>query len=1041
MSGLLRSMGSLLLLILSISASILPLIPPPVVPVMQPESKTKIVTFANQTITEFLPELALAPTISSLRFSGTKTLKEGTLSLLKGTLDQSTAALFGLELNDLTVLFSLKRELLIISGLGTFCGIDFKAEFRVTVSAVPQYEVRFYLRGETPELSKLLPSSIYTLVAKEHSGIKQPRIVPLFVRSTDTIEQLSKSIFGEPPVGEWIDIVLSGKYDEDVQLHPALVGSSESLGVATHLAVFCIDPQLKQPVFLAQSTTPWKLSQGFPTMFRTPTAQEGVMSYVRSFLGEIEWKSALCIGSTYSDEQRGLAQGCRVIATSEFVSDIAQDPLLNRFLPDQHAWPLYLKQTGEQGIETRLTFDIDPDDHKKSNVHIVAETGDVGLYLRLNNKNDLGMAHIFADINFDPYALRAEARCGFAYQGIEKPMHAAIEVHADQERVGMVVSGAGNADYTRTLELLLGPQIVALLGQKIILRDVAFEVDESWASLLAVIPTGGLSLYALSSVGLAGGIEVGPQINPLQALFKLRGGLDLNSWLLELFYDSKSSWIPWVLFLVDVYWHAITLGQKDVITGGLLDMTRIQQFIEQLFPIMLDGFYLRLVPRNTHMGEIQLPYGLGGNIRLRSFGQEVGADLLIDQTGARAVAFIDPFDWGIISLIPSQRSGPMANFFKAEYNSLKASGLELSRWAKSNKEKIALELFADAQGLQVGTNVGIRIADSFVGTVSGVVSPSKVDIQGRLALQAPGMLERLGIMGQGFTLNITGTSHELAQPLDILKNTVDASKIMLEVEFTDAFNTVVQKTIDSAFASATNLIQTAVQNFVTGVLSQTATGELQKLREERDRLCSEKGILGVVKDPIGCALKVTQVKALEGKNFALDTLDELAGLPETIRNALTTVLKMGVRILEHGVVTFDQMSKIFVLERVWWRGTLQDFSRGALAGVTLKGHVLGIPVEFTNLNFDLLAPAKSIFALIRQAISVVRNNLGYLFPILEEQEFKDRLDEVTRQAEEAAERRWQEELSREQSSDTVQFGIDEAFLFTKNWNELAGGSK
>ncbi len=1005
------------------------------------QEKSVLDDFVSQSVASLFPEVKLAADLGNLLFSGSRSYKDSTLSLLKGTLDTTSADVFGLNLRDVTVLYSKKHQLLMIAGFGACSGLLFKVEFRISLALEPEYRVAFSIQDDTVSFQQLMPQSIGSLIADFGVDSQSLRLQAVVLSDADLVSEIAPSIFDSVHMEHQVQRLLAGDSTSKMVLFPALLGTGDAFGVACRMALICFNGKLAQPVFVAQTLGVWSLAQGFPGLFSAETST-AVMPYIRQFLGDFLWNSSLFVCSAYADEKRSLAKGCQVFASNDFVTDISQDPVLQRFLPDRHAWPLYLKQSGKQGMAARLDFVFDPQELKKTDIHIILETGDVGFFLRFNNKNELGANNLFVDITFNPFSLQAVARCGFAYVGIDNPMRGEFEVHADQERIGFIVSGSGDADYTRTLELLLGPQLVAFLGQKIILRDLAFGLDESWASLLAAAPTAGLSLFALSSLSLAGGIEVGPRINPLQALFKLRGGVDLSSWLFELFYDSKSSWIPLVLFLIDVYWHVITFGQKDVIAAGLLDMNRIQAFLEQLFPVMLDGFYWRLVPRDTRMGGMTLPYGLGGNVRLRSFGQELGVDVLIDQTGARAVAFLDSFDWGILSLFPSKRIGPAVKFFETEYKSLEASGLKLSNWAKSTKEKIALELFADPSGLQIGTNVGIRVADMFEGALAGVVSPYNVDIQGRLTLQAPGMLQRLGVAGDGFILNVSGTTHGLHEPLEVLQGGIDASKIMLEVEFTDAFGAVVQQAIDTAFSSVTSLVEAAVQKLISEVFSQTNVSELQKLREKRDRLCSEKGIFNVVKDPVGCAIAVAQVKALEGKDFALDKLDQLAGLPEAVRNALATVLSMGVRILEHGAVVFDKAAKLFVIERVWWRGTLADFSQGMLSGVTLKGNIFGIPVEFKDLNFDLFAPAKSIFALVSQSISVFRNNLAYLFPFLEEEEFRERLDEVTRQAEEAAERRWQEELAREKEKQQIsgekQPRFDETALFAKSWDEIIG---
>ncbi len=1013
-------------------------------------------SISTTSLQKIFPDLVVVADLANLKISGNATYQAGQLVDFQGSFASKKAVnILGLSLRKGSVDFSNERNVLLITGHGSWLGLSFTAEYQLSITEPGAHTVNFSL-DEPVAADGWQPTGLRsyldTLNFADKSGmtvrLRDLSLKPVVSRKEQKIAAYAEAIFGNAAgistEENEVSAVLQGTFSQEtsITLYPVVLGTIDFLGTKMRAALFSPEVSNDKLVLLGKAMDTWNLADGFPKAFAEADLKAGVMGQVRMAVGKLSWEDTRFVLSSYADSSRDLSRGFLVEGKSSFNPAAELDPFLQNLTKDKHPWPIYVKQDGERPIAGRYTFAFDPAKKEEAKLHMILETGDIGLFFRFLNQNELGVKDIFADVTFNPFTLKASGRSGFSYAGFEKPMKAAIELSADEERFTIGVSGAGDADYTRTLELLLGPWVVAFLGQKIILRDLAFECSESWASLLAAFPTAGLSIFALPSAGFSGGLEIGPRTNPLQILFRIRGGVDLKSWLFELFYDSKSSWIPLVFFLVDVYLHVLTFGQKKAIAGDLLDMNRIQLFVESLFPVMLDGFYLRFIPRDTRMGEISLGYGLGGNVRLRSFGQEVGADLFIDQSGTRAVAFIDPFDWGIISLYPSLREGPVVSFFTKEYNSLKAGGLKLSNWAKSTKEKIPLELFANEKGLHVGTNVGVRVADSFVGALAGVVSPDKVSLNGQLALQMPGILEKLGISGQGLVVTVSGTSCNVERPIDVLSNTVDASKIMLEVEFTQAFNTILEVAVKNAFSSATTMIQQATQAFVDQVFSQSGMQELDNLRAEKDRLCSEKIALGFLKDPVGCGLVTARLSLLEGKNFVLDSLDQLTGLPEAVRNALKVLSNMGLRLLSDGKVLFDGMGTLATIERVHWKGTLKDFSQGILSNVQVEARVLGVPLVFSNITFDLFAPVKSIVSLIKQVIGLVRNNIGVFLPFLQEPEFKKTLDDLEKAAEEAAEKRLQEELAKEAQNTTKRSpeksDLEQTVALTEGWDDLAG---
>lgn len=1021
--------------------------PPPPKPKEVQESLADHVEKSN--LVDLLSGYSLPKVLQELFFSGEVEKKEDSIAVLRGSLQaqkNKSIVLMGLVFDRMKLHFNKRSKELLLTGVQKVADCAVTVSYSISLKKPGKLEVSCRLANsqllsediwQPKRINTYLVQYLDQKVLPASIGLRNIAVRPIMRPKKNLKKTIDNLIFLDEKANKKLVFDLDDLVLNEAAIIPVIFGSWEYEGSRYEAAICPLNEDFSKEFFIAKTNDSWSLAQGVPKVFGVAD-DTSVMGRVRNFLGRVLLDGATIVISPNVDDLWNIAQGLRVQGTTNFVSNVQEDPVLRVLTKQNNSLPVYLDQTGPRGLDATMLFECDPQKTEESYLKMQVNTNDSGVFFRMHNKDPYGVKNIVADTTFNPFALTGSADCRFSYFGMENAMQASVKVAADSDGLGIVVSGAGDEDLTKLLEFFLGTPLIGLLGQKIILQDLAFELRESWPALLGALPTAGLSLAALSSFGLSGGVIVGPEKNPLQARCKLRGGLDKRSWLFELFYEQKSGWLPLFFFLLDVYWHVLTLGQKDAIAGELLDMKRIQAFVENLFPLLLDGFYLRFVPTSGSMGKIKLPYGVGGNIQMRSFGNEVGADLWIDSQGARAVAFVDPFDWGIVSLFPSVYRGPAFEQIQAGYNSLDAVGITRSEWRKSKEKKIAVELFANENGWRIGSNVGLSIADVFVGKLSGFYSSHGVDLNGQVSLEKLGALSRLDGAKDLFTLSIKGHSKNP----DLALNSKKAlSEIMLDVDFTNAFTTELQRAVAQAFDSVKDVVVSAAESIIAGVLEQTGQDELQQLRAERDRVCSEKGLLGVVKDPITCGVLTSRVALLEGKNLTLDNLEKLAHVPSQVRTALQTLVKMGIRVLDNGGLAFDTLAQTFVIERVWWHGSLADFSQGLLRGVTLEAKIFGIPVVAHDLTFDLFSPAKSFFAWITDVVRVVRNNLSFLFPVLEEDEFKNRLDELSREAEIAAEERLNESLKSEEKKivdeeKELEDDFDDAW-FDEKWGEIS----
>ncbi len=760
-------------------------------------------------------------------------------------------------------------------------------------------------------------------------------------------------------------------------------------------------------LIIAEPTGRWSLARGFPEVFAYQESDNFLVQYMKNVVGGAELSNLSFIFSTFKDIEFGVERGVNIMGTAAYAGNLQENPLFRPFLAESHPLPIYLKKDGQRGIGITMAMVINPIDVQNSVVRLGVGTGDVGIFFRTPGLEDFGFKDLTGELLFYPFALMGSGKTTILFKGGEKvtPMRLAAEAIVDKFGVGGVISGVGDVDFAQLLPLFIGAEGARILDQVAVFRDWSLEYKMTWAAIISMIgaigtaiPTLGIGtvigiigfiLTSIESFGISGGIEIGQGIDPLKAQFFIKGGLDITSLILEVLYEKPGGFLSLAMFLADIYVHILTLGMKDkILPEELRDMRKVQAFVEKFFPLDLEKFYLKFVPLGTRIGEVTVPFGVGGSLYLTVLGKTVGADLMLDSNGAYAVAFVDPIDWGIYKLVPSKTQGIVAKQLEDKYREW---GLLSFAPEQEHEKKVKFEASAHLEkGITFLTDFDLMIADMVGGSFRGMLSLHKgLDLQGHVEVKLPGLAEQLGLPGGASKLWVKAWQLNFDNPIVMLYQG-DPKNIALEIGLENSFSAAIQTMVRGALDGAKTAIEGAVNALLQNVLKRAGEDELAALRVNRDRICNDTGLFGVVKDLPACAAAEIALRSTEARNTVFSTLDQagLQALPDLVRTGVTTIANLGIGGITAGRFAFDAISSIVEIKKIWWRGSVVDVAEGKIPGFTVDLVLLGNRITGEIGGIDLQDPLKGVRNMVNDITAFVARELAKILQIPQPELFK-----------------------------------------------------
>lgn len=792
---------------------------------------------------------------------------------------------------------------------------------------------------------------------------------------------------------EEITVLTTTKYvpERDLRFFCAVVGEAIILNELCFAAVKVHqDSKGLGLLLVAEPSGEWSLAKGLPKIFAHNPQDKPAVEYLKNIVGGASLSNLSFVVSSFKDIETGVERGVNVLGMVAYQGALEENPLFRPFLAQSHKSPVYLKRDGRRGVGITVGMVINPIDFQNTVLRLGVSTGDVGIFFRAPHMDEIGFKELAGEVLFYPFAIMGAGKVTLMYKGgtAVRPMKVGAEITADKVGMGGVVSGVGDVDFGKFLPLFFGKDLAAAINQTAIFRDWGLEFQTTWVAIGSVIgaigsavPTMGIGTligfisFILSSIdtfGLSGGIEIGQGYDPLVAQFAVKGGWDLTTLIFEILYEKPGGFFSMAMFLADVYSQLITLGTiKKVVP----DMRKVQTVLEQFFPLDLEKFYLKFVPLGTRLGEITMPFGVGGSLYLTLFGKTIGADIMLDSNGAYGVGLVDPIDWGVYKLLPSKTIGQVAKKLEDTYREW---GLLSFAPEQDHEKKIRLEASAHLEkGFSIITDFDLMLADMVGGSIRAILSLQKgLDLQGHVEFKIPGLVEQLGIPSGSAQLWVKGWQLNFDNPMAMLYQG-DPKNIALEVGFTNTVNQAIQQVVRGTLGRAKESIEATVNALLSNVLQKAHADELVALQQKRDEICNDTGLFGITKDIPGCAAAELALRSTQARNTLFETVDKagLGAIPELVRQGITTISKFGVGGLQGGRFVFDKISSIFELRKIWWRGSVVDVAEGRIPAFIVDAVILGNHITGEVGGIDLKDPLKGVRKIIDDMTKLVVKEL------------------------------------------------------------------
>ncbi len=901
-----------------------------------------------------LPENVFSDLLLAGRLEISK--KEG--FLLRGKLrseNKQAFSLWGVDMREAFVDFNLAQLKGTIAGKFKVFDLDARALFTLSLGGIKK-ELSFAAELVNSGLNEWKPPALADYLKGDSSietfSFKEIRLVCGIEQGRSPVKNLKKAFSSSvrKPSGKEENVPVVVPLGEKKKIHFFCAVSGEAVIVGQLCRAIIKVEKAKKFGFLvlAEPVYEFSLVKAFPEMFAYNPQENGFFQYFKNVFGSTALSNISLVLSTITDLEAGVEPGLNFSGAAAYVGDPYENPIFKHFFAEVNTakFPIYLKKDGERGLGFDVSGVVDLINWKNSQFVLKGGTGDFGLFLSALGMEEIGVKDIGVEAVL--YPLQAEGAvkisCLYLSQKSLRPMKFAAEIAADIVGIGGAISGAGDFDFGVYAAILAGQKVRDVLQQRIILRDLAFEFRTTWVALaaaaggLASAPTvigalvgaGVAIVTSVGSVGLSGGFEIGQLDDPLQGFFALKGGIDISELVLEAWGEKPGGFTSLVLFLLDVFAYMVTLGKKD----QLFNMYDVQSVVKNIVPLDLEKFYLKLVPIGTRIGEVTIPFGLGGSIYLRLFGALMGFDVLLDAKGAYATAFVDPINFaGIYKLRPSKTISTQA---KKIEDSFKLRNLK-SASEKKKDEQIVFEVVAHLdEGLRVKTDFDVEFAQAARGSMRVNLGLSGLDLQGDIELKIPEFLHGLGIQPGGVRLWVKGTQINLDNPLLLLKQ-LSPENIALEIGFEDSAIAAIEQSVIEKLKSVEKTFSEIIDSVIATFIAKPDQQALFFAEEKMNRFCADP-----FRFAVKCAKAKIEYEGLRAKTFVLDRLD---GVPDFAR----TVLEKMREALSTGREAFSDWTKLFRINRIFWRGTLNDVINGKIPNFTIQLTLLGNDIEWTNI--------------------------------------------------------------------------------------------
>ncbi|MBN2266981.1 MAG: hypothetical protein JW725_01390 [Candidatus Babeliaceae bacterium] len=457
------------------------------------------------------------------------------------------------------------------------------------------------------------------------------------------------------------------------------------------------------------------------------------------------------------------------------------------------------------------------------------------------------------------------------------------------------------------------------------------QMYDAFVEAVAAVPeTFGLSLLRLaipSKFGVTGETAIGGEPDPLTVRLFLQLGTDVTNIAVVGNIENPETWLRVVRQLA---------RQMGITIPNLYE----------LYPLRLKKASVIFAPSGTRIGEIVQTGGVGGALEGKLLGKELSANFMLDTSGLIARGTIESFNIGPLTFTGTgKQKDPLVD--------------------------VTLKLNELPRFIINGKLVWPGIIDSLT------------DIELSKDKLAFATKTCVGISGMQYCARIKASTISLADPLALVA-ALKPSELFLEIEFEDQFMAFLKKNIANSLLHLKNDFERDMNRTIGQIGRRTAYKEIRQQEELTNKTCAHPDLWNNRLNLLSpCGKESSNLLALQTK-FGFErtgiganvrTLLEQTGTIKFIQDRLAGLRNLGVGVFEGGYFVLKDLQRLMTVERVYWKGTLQDIINGVIPGVLVQLSVNN-KTEIRNLgSFNFRDPLGSTNRIIQQLMLVARDAL------------------------------------------------------------------
>lgn len=673
----------------------------------------------------------------------------------------------------------------------------------------------------------------------------------------------------------------------------------------------------------------WKLSQSFPQIFSTTHNPNNPWDVVCDGIDAFKIDNAMAYAGTAGEEFNGvkIEPGFTIMA-SVSVDTNSKNMFIQELIKNKIIEP------GAKGANLGFVGNFNPTDPKNASFKINASSGGFGI--------PFGPARLEAA----RIALLIRARPSIGIGGGftlipakgETPLNFDVDLSFSPIAFGLSMSMQN-----------MWKDPFGVKGFEF--GNLAANVTQTYTALVEGAGTFAIATFIPASIGLTGQTKIGegPCFEPnkpgksLCAQAGINLGKDISN--LALFVDIVN---PISIVLL----AEILLKQMNV----SLDILRP---IEQMFPIKVKKGKLYFVPLGTNIGEIKIKQGIGAALYLDLFGREAHVDASIGLDGLTAKGKMPAFDIGIIK---------MTNFEGTCSTNIVGNKTEDQTCGPT------IDIQANAQNIHFIIDGLMQFGPLFKSRTKWYISTKGLAFETETHIGAEG--KNLGLKIKGTSISFEDTAKLFA---------LEPKDIGIEIAFEDNLSAYVRESIIRELKSSQKIFEDSINQAMDQVARETVQKDIAdqeaavKAAEGRRVLCKDDLLL-CIKREFEVQGEQIKLEALKLKmNFEKTPLGQFfgdlgrkLGFDQIAKGFLMGVKTIGTAANQQTRLVFEDISRLVVIKKAAWKGSLADLGKGSIPGIELIICTGCKEIKYVTPPLNLADPLTSIDAIAKTVVEIIK---------------------------------------------------------------------